>query len=84
MTLFTLARALISASHVCCVALLSAYQQATSTPLHNRSFEGFLSLKKGGRKSVDNNKKGTTQAKIHQYTDTQAHRIAVPTPHKWT
>lgn len=46
MTLFTLAQALISASHVCCVALLSAHQQTTSAALHNRSFEGFLSLEK--------------------------------------
>lgn len=58
MTLFTLAGALISASHVCCVALLSAYQQTTSAALHNRSFEGFLFLeKKGDRKSEDNNNK---------------------------
>lgn len=48
MTLFTLAGALISASHVCCVALLSAYQQTTSAALHNRLFEGFLSLEKKG------------------------------------
>lgn len=50
MTLFTLAAALISASHVCCVALLSAYQQTTSAALHNRSFEGFLSL---GKKEIE-------------------------------
>lgn len=62
MTLFTLAGALISASHVCCVALLSAHQQTTSAAPHNRSFEGFLSLwekkKKGDGKSEDNKKKG--------------------------
>lgn len=46
MTLFTLARALISASHVCCVAPPSAYQQTTSAALHNRCFEGFLSEEK--------------------------------------
>lgn len=46
MTLFTLAGALISASHVCCVVLLSAYQQTTSAAVHNRSFEGFFSSAK--------------------------------------
>lgn len=91
MTLFTLAGALISASHVCCVALLSAYQQTTSAALHNRSFEGFLSLgekKKGDRKSEDNKQqkeRGKTEERIHPYTDTHKHiPIAVPNPHKRT
>lgn len=78
MTLFTLAGALISASHVCCVALLSAHQQTTSAALHNRSFEGFLSLgkKKGDRKSENNNnkKKGKKQrgknSSIQTHTNT--------------
>lgn len=51
MTLFTLAGALISASDVCCAAL------ATSAALHNRFFEGFLSLAKKGIEREDNNKK---------------------------
>lgn len=52
MTLFTLARALISASHVCCVALPSAYQQTTSAAPYNHSFEGFLSAKKKDKERV--------------------------------
>lgn len=67
MTLFTLARALISASHVCCVALLSAYRQTTSAALHNRSFEGFLSLgEKKWRKSEDDDK--NQRGKMHTNT----------------
>lgn len=88
MTLFTLAGALISASHVCCVALLSAYQQTTSAALHNRSFEGFLSLEKKEIERVrttTTKRKGKTEGKntsVHRRT--QTHAIAVPNPHKWT
>ena len=72
MTLFTLAGALISASHVCCVAVLSAYQQTTWAALHNRSFEGFLWLKKkkGDRKREDNNNKN----RVKKYTHTRTHK----------
>lgn len=65
MTLFTLAQALISASHVCCVALLSAHQQTTSAVLHNRSFEGFLSLEKKGDIARAT---GTTKRNPHKWT----------------
>ena len=89
MTLFTLARALISASHVCCVALLSAYQQTTSAALHNRSFEGFLSLEKKEiervRTTTTTKRKGKQRGKntsVHKHT--QTHTIAVPNPHKWS
>lgn len=60
MTLFTLAGALISASHVCCVAPLSAHQRTTSAAPHNRSFEGFLSLseKKKTEKGQQQQQKG--------------------------
>lgn len=87
MTLFTLAGALISASHVCCVALLSAYQQTTSAALHNRSFEGFLSLEKKEIERVrttTTKRKGKTEGKIHPYRHTQTRTIAVANPHKWT